>query len=214
MNIINRIKNKLWHELNPFFRKRVLLPFRRFRFNNPDVTILSSNCLGGCIAHDLNLRFNSPTINLWMTPKDFIRFCGNLGKYTSKELQFIELEGFRGYPIAKLIDITIHFQHYHSEDEARTTWTKRCKRINFNDIRCIMSERDGCTDEDLIAFSKLPYPTAAIVHYEKNNIPNCYVVRGFENEKEVGNIMVYRPNQYFGHKYYDDFDYVTFLNKQ
>ena len=77
-----------------------------------------------------------------------------------------------------------------------------------------MSERDGSTDEELIAFSQLPYPTAAIVHSKKNNIANCHTVRGFENEKEVGNIMVFRPNQYFGLKYYDDFDYVTFLNKQ
>ena len=110
MNIISRIKNKLWYELNPFFRERIILPYRRNRFNNPDVTILSSNCLGGCIAHDLNLRFNSPTVNLWMTPKDFIRFCSDLRTYTRSELQFIELDGFRGvYPVAKLNDITIYF---------------------------------------------------------------------------------------------------------
>ena len=77
-----------------------------------------------------------------------------------------------------------------------------------------MSERDGCTEEELLAFSNLPFPTAAIVHTKQNNIPGCHVVRGFENEKEIGNIMVYRPNQYLGRKYYDDFDYVSFLNKQ
>lgn len=216
MNIISRIKNKLWYELNPFFRERIILPYRRNRFNNPDVTILSSNCLGGCIAHDLNLRFNSPTVNLWMTPKDFIRFCSDLRTYTQSELQFIELEGFRGggYPVAKLNDVTIYFQHYHTEEEARTKWRERCKRINFDNIRCIMSERDGCTEEELLSFSNLPFPTAAIVHAKQNNIPDCHVVRGFENEKEIGNIMVYRPDQYLGRKYYDDFDYVTFLNKR
>ena len=135
MNIFSRIKNKLWYELNPFFRERIILPYRRNRFNNPDVTILSSNCLGGCIAHDLNLRFNSPTINLWMTPKDFIRFCSDLRTYTQSELQFIELEGFReGHPVAKLNNITIYFQHYHTEEEARTKWRERCKRINFDNI--------------------------------------------------------------------------------
>ena len=50
MNIVNKVKNKLWYELNPFFRERIILPYRRNRFNNPDVTILSSNCLGGCMT--------------------------------------------------------------------------------------------------------------------------------------------------------------------
>ena len=31
--------------------------------------------------------------------------------------------------------------------------------------------------------------------------------------EEVGNVIAYLPNHYMGHKYYDDFDYVTFLNR-
>lgn len=215
MKIASKIKNSLWYRMNPFFRDHFILPYNRNRFDNPEVTIISSNCIGGCLAHDLGIRFNSPTVNLWMVPKDFIRFCYDIPRYINSELKFVDQKSCdMGYPVAMLNDITIYFQHYHSEEEARTKWNERCKRINFNNIRCIMTERDGCTYEDLLAFSKLPYPTAAIVHTKKNNIVNCHVIRGFENYREVGNIMVYRPNQYFGHKYYDDFDYVTFLNKQ
>ena len=53
----------------------------RARFHNPDVSILSMNCIGGVLAHDLGIRFNSPTVNLYMRAEDFIRFCeNNIGK--------------------------------------------------------------------------------------------------------------------------------------
>ena len=213
--MLSTIKKQLWCLLNPFIRHIFILPYYRHRFNNPDVTILSSNCLGGCIAHDLKLRFNSPTVNLWMTPSDFIRFCHDLHHYLHSDLTFIDstISGVEDYPVARIDDITIYFQHYHTEEEARTKWKQRCWRINANNIRCIMTEKNGCTDEDLAEFSKLPYPTAAIVHKEKKDIPNTHVVRGFEHEEEVGNVIAYLPNHYMGHKYYDDFDYVTFLNR-
>lgn len=214
MYFIDRIRRRLWHEMNPFFCNRFILPYYRRRFNNPEVTILSNNCLGGCLAHDLGIRFNSPTVNLWMSPKDFIKLCPNVRLYMAGQLCFIKLPDFRGgYPIAKLEDITIYFQHYHTEEEARMKWQERCKRINYDDIRCIMIERDGCTLEDLCDFSDLPFPTAALVHNKKEGMPNTHIIRGFEHDDEVGNIMLFRPRSYLGHKFYDDFDFVSFLNK-
>lgn len=60
-------------------------------------------------------------------------------------------------------------------------------------------------------FSKLPYLTAALVHQIVSEIPNTYYLRGFENEEELGNIMEFKKGQYWGRKYFDDFDFVRFL---
>ena len=41
---------------------------------NKDFTIISHNCVGGVIYHDLGLKFNTPTINLFFMAKDFIKY--------------------------------------------------------------------------------------------------------------------------------------------
>ena len=43
-----------------------------------NVTILSMNCTGGILYHELGLPFLSPTINLYIQAEDFIRFCERL----------------------------------------------------------------------------------------------------------------------------------------
>lgn len=59
-------------KINIFLRKRINTKNRE-RLDNKDFSLLSSNCLGGFILHDLGLRFNSPFINLWLKPGDFIK---------------------------------------------------------------------------------------------------------------------------------------------
>ena len=46
---------------------------RREKLKNNDFTIISSECAGGVIYHDLGLRFDSPTINLWFKPDDYLK---------------------------------------------------------------------------------------------------------------------------------------------
>lgn len=214
----NKIKNKLFVDANPWFREHIIIPKYRRRFNNPNVTILSHNCLGGVISHDLGIRFNSPFVNLWLYPKDFIKYCRNIEYYRNCKLRFLSNEidhlGRSGYPVAMLGDIKIHFLHYKSNEEAENTWYERTKRMNLDNIRCIMSECDTCTLDDLKEFSKLQYPTVALVHKNYDYIGNTIYIKGFEDSEEIGNTMVYKPNCYFGKKYYDDFDFVSFLNKE
>lgn len=46
-----------------FYRKRLVR-----RLTNLAPSILSLDCVGGVMAHDLRLRFNSPTVNLFSNP--------------------------------------------------------------------------------------------------------------------------------------------------
>ena len=114
--------------------------------------------------------------------------------------------------MANLGDITIFFMHYHSNEDAKLCWERRKKRLNRNNIRCLLIERDGCTKDDLIRFSRLPYPTASFVHVPLSDVNCTHYIRGFEHEDQVGNCIEYKKNGYFGFRYYDDFDYVSFFN--
>ena len=100
--------------------------------------------------------------------------------------------------------------HYHSEQEAKEKWIERSARINRNNLCCILTQRDGCTEEDLRVFASLPYQTASLVNGKIRHIPSTHYIRGFEKENEVGNTMLYRF--IFGFKYFDDFNYIRFFN--
>lgn len=58
----------------------ILLDKRRNRINmcnraklrNMEMSILSSNCAGGVMSHDLGLPFRSQFVNLALRPKDFV----------------------------------------------------------------------------------------------------------------------------------------------
>lgn len=211
MGILQRIQNKLYVDLNPWFRKHVVNPRNRLRLKTSSVSILSSNCIGACISHDLGLQFNSPFVNLWLYPKDFIKYCQDIMHYIHSELHFYDDKSVN-YPVAKLDDITIYFMHYHSVEEARQKWIERSQRINPRKVCCILAERDGCTNEDLLTFSRLPYPTVSLVHKPLMDISNTVYIPGFEQDKELGNVMEFRKHQYYGHRYYDAWDYVSFIN--
>lgn len=65
-----------------FYRKRLVR-----RLTNLAPSILSLDCVGGVMAHDLRLRFNSPTVNLFFEScGDFIDYVADLRYYSQAEL--------------------------------------------------------------------------------------------------------------------------------
>ena len=96
-----------------FYRKRLVR-----RLTNLAPSILSLDCVGGVMAHDLRLRFNSPTVNLFFEScGDFIDYVADLRYYSQAELCECPYayEGARRYPVGMLKgngtlpDIKIHF---------------------------------------------------------------------------------------------------------
>ena len=51
---------------------------------NNEITILSSNCLGGLLYDRLGLKFYSPTINTLIPSDQFVRFVLNYEEYLKK----------------------------------------------------------------------------------------------------------------------------------
>ena len=184
------------------------------RLRNENFTIFSTNCIGGIIYHNLKLRFLSPTINLWISPKDYIKLLKDPQKYLSNsDMHEIKIENI-DYPVGRLDDITIYGQHYKDFDELKYKWNERKKRINWDNIFVFMIERDGCTYRDLLDFDKLPYKNKVVFTQKKyKDIKSCMVLPNSydEENKNVNNLLQYKS--YFSIlETIDEFDYVRFFN--
>lgn len=186
---------------------------RRKELRNSDFTIISSNCVGGVIYHDLGLQFKSPTINLWFKPKDYIKFLSNLDKYLKMEVTE-ETKTDVDYPVGRLGDIHLYFLHYETFAEAKNKWETRKKRINKDNIYIICTDRDGFDDADFKEFLSLPYKHKVLLagdnHY-KSEITKI-IPKHLENG-HLGNVFIIR-NKLTGKRLLDEFDFVSFLNKK
>ena len=49
-------------------------------------TIISNNCTGGAVCHELGMEFKTPTINLQILPEEFREFCCNFSYYMNARL--------------------------------------------------------------------------------------------------------------------------------
>lgn len=184
---------------------------QRKRIMNKNVSIISSNCNGAFILHDLGLPFNSPFVNLWIRPQDFIKLLLNLDTYMKSDIKEIFEDGIC-YPIGQLRDINLYFQHYSSFEEAKKKWIERKKRINKNNLYILFTDRDGCSYQDLLEFDQLTYKNKVVfTNHEYHEISSSFYIKGFENEKSVGICSEFIPNKNWL-RYYDQFDYVEWFN--
>ena len=128
----------------------------RSQLRNRDITIISQNCIGGVFYHDMKLPFISPTINLFIWEPDFVRMACNLEHYMNTDL---ELFWGEEYPIGVLGgDVHIDFMHYHSCTEARESWDRRKKRINWKNIVIFATDRNGFSNQVFEQWKTVRYP--------------------------------------------------------
>ena len=192
--------------IREIYKKRL-----RARLHNKDFSLIASNCSGMFMLKDLNLPYKSPFVNLWLYPKDFIKFLKNISYYSECKLEFIQMDNIK-YPVGKLDDIYIFFQHYKTEAEAYDKWNKRIKRINKNNIYILMTDRDGCTEDDLREFDKLEYKNKKVfTHIKHPDISSAVYIPGFEKDESVGMCFQY-PHKYSIKRRYDVFDYISWFN--
>ena len=114
-------------------------------------TLIANNCIGGSILHDLGLRFNTPTINLQILPREYIKFCKDFRHYMETEItecKQSELSDVHKYDLINMFghvpvnefpyglcdDILICFQHYETFEEAKAAWDRRKARVDYNHI--------------------------------------------------------------------------------
>ena len=211
--IVISARNKIISVISPSVqekRKRYLKKIRK-KLKNSNPTIIASNCNGTIIMHDLGLRFNTPFINLWIAPKDYIRLVQNFDEYMNAELIEVKCSNY-DYPIGLLKDIHVFFQHYQSFEEAKNKWEERKTRINKDNIFVLFTDRDGCTLDNLLEFEKLDYPFKIVfVHKPYKNISSAFYIKGFEDMDFVGICSEFMPKKAWL-RYIDQFNYVKWLN--
>ncbi|WP_439294150.1 DUF1919 domain-containing protein [Lonepinella sp. BR2882] len=181
------------------------------RLKNSNFSVISSNCNSALILHDLHQPFNSPFVNLYLEPDDFIRYLSNIEYYKNQELTIVK--GDKDYPVGQLADLRIYFVHYHSEQQAKQKWQERTKRINMDNLFIIMTDRDGCTYQHLQQFEALPFVHKVVfTHKPYPELKSAFYIKGFEQQDQVGDLFDY--SGLLGKKYYDQFDYVSWFNQK
>lgn len=150
---LKRVPVRLKHKLFRLIRA-IKIWRTRSGVKPSNVTIISQNCVGGVIYHDLGMQFLSPTINLFFKEPDFVRFVLNLEHYMACEL---EMRWEEEYPVGRLEDIEIHFMHYETCREAKEKWECRKQRINWDSILVVATDRNGFDSAVFEAWKRIPY---------------------------------------------------------
>lgn len=195
------------------FKAKYIYPITRRsdreKLKNKTFSIISDNCWGGQIYQELGIQYNTPFVGLFVYSPDYLKLLENLEYYLNLDLKFTNESkyGKFTYPIGMLEDIEIHFLHYSSESDAYEKWTKRKKRINFNNLFVKMNDADLCTDELMYKFDTLEYNK---VFFSSQNNKKLKSLVFFENLKKYPYIKNGRDMKY----YRQYFDVVEWLNSK
>jgi uncharacterized protein (DUF1919 family) len=197
------------------FRSTFRNDYDKKHLKNKDFTILCSNCIGGVISHDLGLPFLSPTVNLYIQPHDFIKLLDRLPHYLEQD--FKEIDSPYGYPMGILEDIVFYFKHYATFDEAVAKWHERKKRINYDNLFIMMTDRFFLSYSDALTYDNLPYDNKILLMSNKKNWPEvkCAIPLRHWNDDRTGSVGVITDTvSAFGKHMYQQsgFDYLSWLN--
>lgn len=139
-------------------------------------TIISNNCTGGAVMHELGMEFKTPTINLQILPEEYPGFCNYFKQYMAYDLtEYTDIQPrHREYltkmfgeipdmPFGLLGDIIVCFQHYGTFAEARDKWNERKAKIDYDHIGYIFHARGEEYKSEAIAFNTLNIPNKLIL---------------------------------------------------
>ena len=182
----------------------------RDRVKARDFTIISADCIGGVIYHELHQRIDTPTVNLFFSAHDFVKFCKNLEFYVHCEILPCNTGG--EYIQGMLGDIILNLVHYNSVEQANQKWQERKERIHYDNLFLIMSDRNGCTEKEIAAFDALPFENKVIfTHKPYPQYKSSYYLPGSEKNEFVKTTTDYVYPLWIRRRY-DAFDFAEWLN--
>ena len=205
---LSRIKHFEQVFYNKYYPPTVINRVKSRKLNkNKDFSLLCANCMGGIICHQLDTPFLSPTVNLMILQPDFYRLVLNLNKYLDSE--FAEIPP-QECPRGDLDGVVVNFTHYNTFNGGVSAWKRRCKRINFDNLWIIATDRDGVTEEDIASLQHVPCKGLLVFTAKKYDYPYCFQLKQFETQGQIGDIL---QQTIYGKRYFElYFDYVKWLN--
>ncbi|MFC5528947.1 DUF1919 domain-containing protein [Cohnella yongneupensis] len=125
---------------------------------NGNLTIFSNNCWGGITYNRLGMEFLSPFINMFVNTADYLKIMSAPRHYLGCEptltKYLYESELKREYPVCRLDDTELYFNHYATLEDAVTKWNSRKAKINWDNLFVMMFTENF---EDASRFIELPY---------------------------------------------------------
>lgn len=212
MGMFSKIKEHIYS-----FNEKIWMNRIRKNNKNKNFTLITNNCIGGVIYHNLGMEFTSPTINLFIRTDEYVNFCRNLSVYTHCEM-IEDTESDMAYPVGILIPengeyppVHVHFQHYPDFKTAKEKWITRCQRIHYENIYFLMEYYGSIYDSKYaVEFDNLPLKTMVLLHNPMNQIKDAFVLHCYKDDKPLARVIEKRGIS--GKRYLDEFDYVKFLN--
>lgn len=223
--LLIKIKNKINDTILKYLymitkkRRTHYIDKKRRQLKNSNISIISNDCTGGVIYHDLGLKFMSPTINMFFYPHFYIEYLENLVYYNNAEV----VEVFRNdvsYPVGEIVrgdsKIDLNFLHYDIYEKAKQKWIERSKRVDYNNILVIwhFPSLTGPPDDLYQRFKKLPYKNKILItgNEFKENEDFIYKLNIYGESYHHGKHLHYKSN-FSKKKYYDDIPFVDIINK-
>lgn len=212
--IANKEKAYQWIQRSLMLRDRVkwrLLRVRRDRIirnakvqlKTDEFTIISQNCIGGVFYHDMGIQFQSPTINLYFSAVDFVKFVLNLKEYLSMTPEMMWDET---YPVGLVGDIKINFMHYRTCTEALKAWEKRKKRVRWDRIVVLSTDMEGFNEGVFEQWKQIPFPKVLFTAQKRfANEPDSVYYPIYEQNNMIPDLI---PNREF----YKDGKVVAAIN--
>lgn len=160
--------------------RKIISPFRKVGLHNTNFTILSNNCWGGFIYDYFGLPYATPTIGLYFSSDDFIKFVENIPYYLNCEL--LPCEGTEKCKVrGRLGDIYLNFVHYDSFEEALDKWNRRKQRVNFNNLLVKFNDQNDFHAINFQKFYDCKYKNKIFFTANKEYESDITIV--FKNEK-------------------------------
>ena len=84
--------------------------------------------MGGQIYRHLKIQYRTPTVGLWIEPRDYLRYIDEFDLIHQSNFKFLTAND--GYPVAIISGVKIHFLHYKDYNEAIEKYWSRYRRLS------------------------------------------------------------------------------------
>ena len=185
------------------------------KLKNMEVCIISNNCIGGVLYHDLGLKFNSPTINTLIYGQEFIDFVENIKEFLNCELMYDKSSkeypiGILSLPNEKIVHV--HFLHNNNFEEAKLNWDRRKIRVDFDNLFIIYEHFNKYDDSILDKLDKLDLQKVIFTHKKFKHVKSSKYIRACRKEKSFGTILKFK-NRISGRRNLYDYNIIKHINK-
>ncbi|MBP9996334.1 MAG: DUF1919 domain-containing protein [Lachnospiraceae bacterium] len=164
------------------------IPFFNFddyiRIKESNISIVSDYCLGGFLYHKFGLKFLSPTINMFSTNDNYIKFIENMDRYmnmpmveTTDTINNTYLGRFT-FPRGYVGDVEWIFNHALDFEEAAERWEKGVSRFNWENYIVLMTIR---SDEMAYRFNELQIANKIGFYWKDLKLENVVCLKEWDS---------------------------------